>query len=512
MGAEWQGRTQEMSIVQRVGAPRRLCFLAGLLLALGSTTGAGLAQTDPGPPSAIQKFVDAAKPGPDRYGKKVTVLVGSLPTGQTVQWLSPAIKKIFDIDVEVVRVPIGQLSQAIINDVTTGGNYDVLLFPPRMLGDLVADGHLVNLDAYAKKWDPQLNDVFPAYRELYNYLNGGLYTLTMDGDRLELYYRADLFDNAAEKAAFKAKYNYDLAPPKTWQEYLDVAAFFTRPAGATLAGDTLAQPFFGMSEFTRAPDVADWWLNRFAAFGGTYFDENFKPALNTEAGVKATENLKASLAFGPTGILNFGYPESYDAFIQGRTAMVIQWSDVAKGAENPQASKIVGKVGYAQVPGAAIGGGAIRHRSVLAYSRVFGISAKSKVPEAAYRVIQFLHSPEVSNLYVTGFGGIDAFRLSHYADPANWVAQWPKLPAYIANTKASIENGYPELTIPGAVRYQEALGQQIARALAGETSVKDALAETERQWNIITDELDPKLQAGFWQDQIKVWKRIGLAP
>ncbi|MBN9064859.1 MAG: hypothetical protein J0H41_20920 [Rhizobiales bacterium] len=113
---------------------------------------------------------------------------------------------------------------------------------------------------------------------------------------------------------------------------------------------------------------------------------------------------------------------------------------------------------------------------------------------------------------MTGFGGIDAFRLSHYADPANWVAQWPKLPAYIANTKASIENGYPELTIPGAVRYQEALGQQIARALAGETSVKDALAETERQWNIITDELDPKLQAGFWQDQIKVWKRIGLAP
>lgn len=491
-------------------------FAAGLWLGtamLVAVPGAALAQTaeTPAAPEAIQNFVDAAEPGPDQYGEKITVLVGSLPAGQTVQWLSPAIKTIYDIDVEVVRVPIGQLSQSIINDVTTGGNYDVMLFPPRMLGDLVLDGHLVNLDDYAAKWDPQLDDVFPAYRELYNYLDGSLYTLTMDGDRLELYYRADLFGNADEQAAFKAKYGYDLAAPQTWEQYLDVAAFFTRPAGETLAGETLTQPFSGMSEFTRAPDVADWWLNRFAAYGGTYFNDALEPQLNTPAGVAATENLKASLAYGPDGVLNFGYPESYDAFIQGRTAMVIQWSDVAKGAENPQASQIVGKVGYAQIPGADAGDGTIRHRSVMAYSRVFGISAKSKAPEAAYRVIQFLHSPEVSNLYVTGFGGIDPFRISHYADPDNWVAQWPSLPAYIANNEESIRNGFPELTIPGAVRYQDTLGQQIARALAGEVTTEQALAEAERQWNIISDELDTELQTGLWKDQLDVWKRVGLA-
>ena len=257
------------SRISRVfGATRTAAGLALGAAMLAAAAGAAWAQTaEPAVPKAIQAFVDAAQPGPDRYGQKIKVLVGSLPAGQTIQWLSPAIKKIYDIDVEVVRVPIGQLSQSIINDVTSGGNYDVMLFPPRMLGDLVLDGHLVNLDNYAKKWDPQLDDVFPAYRELYNYLNGSLYTLTMDGDRLELYYRTDLFRNAAEQAAFKAKYGYNLAPPQTWDQYLDVAAFFTRPAGATLAGERLAQPFSGMSEFTRAPDVADWWLNRFAATG-----------------------------------------------------------------------------------------------------------------------------------------------------------------------------------------------------------------------------------------------------
>jgi len=38
------------------------------------------------------------------------------------------------------------------------------------------------------------------------------------------------------------------------------------------------------------------------------------------------------------------------------------------------------------------------------------------------------------------------------------------------------------------------------------------LAEAERQWNIISDELDTDLQAGFWKDELEVWKRVGLAP
>ena len=40
------------------------------------------------------------------------------------------------------------------------------------------------------------------------------------------------------KSAFKAKYGYDLKPPTTWQQYSDVAAFFTKGGmyGAPLPG------------------------------------------------------------------------------------------------------------------------------------------------------------------------------------------------------------------------------------------------------------------------------------
>lgn len=43
------------------------------------------------------------------------------------------------------------------------------------------------------------------------------------------YYRADLFEDPEEQAAFEAEYGRELAPPTTFDEYVDIAEFFTRP-------------------------------------------------------------------------------------------------------------------------------------------------------------------------------------------------------------------------------------------------------------------------------------------
>jgi multiple sugar transport system substrate-binding protein len=42
-------------------------------------------------------------------------------------------------------------------------------------------------------------------------------------------YRKDWFEDPKEMAAFKAKYGYNLAPPKNWKELRDIAEFFHRP-------------------------------------------------------------------------------------------------------------------------------------------------------------------------------------------------------------------------------------------------------------------------------------------
>ena len=44
-----------------------------------------------------------------------------------------------------------------------------------------------------------------------------------------LYYQKSLYKDDAKKAAFKTKYGYDLAPPKTFKEFSDQAIFFSNP-------------------------------------------------------------------------------------------------------------------------------------------------------------------------------------------------------------------------------------------------------------------------------------------
>ncbi|MGZ8690975.1 MAG: ABC transporter substrate-binding protein, partial [Aeromicrobium sp.] len=43
-----------------------------------------------------------------------------------------------------------------------------------------------------------------------------------------LFYRTDLFEDPKQKAAFEKKYGYALAAPTDWQQFEDMAAFFTQ--------------------------------------------------------------------------------------------------------------------------------------------------------------------------------------------------------------------------------------------------------------------------------------------
>src|SRR5581483_8305135 len=56
-----------------------------------------------------------------------------------------------------------------------------------------------------------------------------IYADPCEADAVGFAYRKDLFEDPKEKADFKAKYKYDLAPPKTWPQLRDIAEFFTRP-------------------------------------------------------------------------------------------------------------------------------------------------------------------------------------------------------------------------------------------------------------------------------------------
>ncbi len=429
------------------------------------------------------------------------------------EWYEDEFFKKFGVKLKVIGVPFAEVyEKEKIEFVTHSGAYDIVVVFPKFMGDFAGNGYLVDLDEYAKKLDPKMDDVTPGYGELYCKYGGKLYAVPFDGDVLNLYYRKDLFDSGTEKAAFKAGYGYDLKPPATWKEYLEVAKFFTRKKGEKLAGEVLNRDFYGTAFYGQRDWAWAWWGNRFGTLGGVYFDErNMKPAINSKAGVDALNDMIAIKEFCPPDVLAFGYEELKDAFLNGETSMVIQWPCVGKKGADPEQSNVVGKVGVAGVPGGMVKGKLYR-RAMMPCGRVLAVTKDSKYPWEAYQVIQYLTTVTSLDDVSTAETGLDPYRYSHFAQPEAYgmFADVESAKIYLAGVEANMEVGYPELTIPGAAQYEDVLGLEVTKALAGEKSAEVALNAAAKEWTEITKRFGLKEQRKLYQALVKGWREAGL--
>lgn len=421
------------------------------------------------------------------------------------------------ITIEIIEVPFADVYQVLKTEFVAGsGAFDVVTFYPSYIGDFAGNGYLMPLDEMmarepAAVWDPNMDDVLVPFRELYNKWGGQTYALTIDGDVLVLMYRADLFNNEDEKAAFMEQYGRELRPPETWDEWLEVAAFFTRPAGATLAGEVLAQPFYGTAEFGRRGFSYAWYLNRAASNGVKLFDEQMNTDINSPQAVAALQNMIDTLQYAPPDVLNFGYDELRDAFIGGQLAMVVQWTDVPKKASDPTISQIVGNVAVGRVPGYEVGG-EVLHRSTMPVGRVVGVAADSDVPEAAYCVAKHIaYNTSLENVS-TPLTGLDPYRTLHLTHPEAFAPLMglENAQAYLEGLQIALADGYPELFIPGAAQYQDALDIQVNRALAGQATAQEALDAVAATWNDITNTLGRDSQIAFWLQALESYRAVGL--
>lgn len=421
------------------------------------------------------------------------------------------------ITIEITEVPFEDVYQKLKTEfVGQTGAYDVVTFYPAYLGDFASNGYLEPLDDYmsrqpASVWDPHQEDVLAPFRELYNKFGGKTYALTIDGDVLVLQYRTDLFTNADEQAAFKAKYGKDLAPPETWDDWLQIGEFFTRKAGDKLAGETLTQDFFGSAEFAKRGFSFAWFMDRAASTGMTYFDENMKPTINSPESVAALQNMVDTLKNSPPDVLNFGYDELRDVFIQGRAAMVVQWTDVPKKAADPTASVIVGKVGVGRVPGTLVDG-TVNHRSMMPVGRVVAVAADSQVKDAAYCVAKHIAYNRSLEDVSTTLTGLDPYRTSHLENVDAFATLMGKdnAQAYLDGLKQALADGFPEIFIPGSAQYEDALDLEVNRALAGEVTPQEALDSVAAKWDEITDTLGRDSQIAVWKQALDSYRALGL--
>lgn len=230
-----------------------------------------------------------------------------------------------------------------------------------------------------------------------------LYTLPWHDGPECLIYRRDLFEDPAEQDAFSSRYGYELKAPVTWQQYTDIARFFTRPE----------KNLYG-TMFAGFPDghntLYDFALQLWSR-GGDLEDKNGAAKLDTPEAVAALDFYR-----GTIDDRSLCYPDaqkldstrSGDVFLSGSVALMVNWFGFAARCDRP-GSPLRGKVSIAPIP-ADTGKPAVS----LSVFWTLGIGTGSKHKQAAFDFIHFLMQPELDKGIVKH--GTVGVRLSTWRD------------------------------------------------------------------------------------------------
>ncbi|NLJ04841.1 MAG: extracellular solute-binding protein, partial [Exilispira sp.] len=301
-----------------------------------------------------------------------------------------------------------------------------------------------------------------------------------------MHYRKDLFDHPEEKENFLTKYGYELKVPETYDQFRDVAEFFTRKAGEKLAGKTLTADFYGTSHSNK-PTAFLWYdfVNYLMAFGADniYDPETLKPTFNSPEAIAAGKYYVSLVPFLPPGHMTMSSGESTAMFAEGSVAMIIEYFQrVIDMGFNPEKSKVFDKIDFGLCPSVQ----GIEGREHAAHFggnciSLYGLSANK---EAAYKTIELAFSaPIIKKVFLekyTPYGWIPP-RPSVLEDPES-IAAVP-LMKNITKRLLDPENVYyfEMPTLPEYYASIDICGAALSSALAGETDVETAFNKAQEE-------------------------------
>jgi multiple sugar transport system substrate-binding protein len=203
------------------------------------------------------------------------------------------------------------------------------------------------------------------------------------------------------------------------------------------------------------------WTNFFLNYGGEFLDAKGNILTDGPEAIEATKLYQRLLTkVAPPGVAGFNWMESMAAFTQGRAAMWIDGVGWAPPVEDANASRVVGKVGYALVPAGPKG------QYSATYGDGIGVAQASKNKEAAYLYCQWAVSKLMGSRLLQTGGGVP-FRNSILNDEG--VRRGVKMPpewldSVVGSAKIS-KLGLP-VVIPVA-EFRDLVGAAITATLSG---------------------------------------------
>jgi multiple sugar transport system substrate-binding protein len=369
--------------------------------------------------------------------------------------------------------PVDQFRAKTLVEFTAGtGNIDVFMtMPAQETLKYSRAGWLQPVDEFLK--DPSItapdynwNDFMAKTTESMTY-GGKIYGPPVTVENASLIYRKDILQK------------YNIKVPTTLDE-LEAAAKALN--GKPMSDD--GQPGYGIVNRGKRASATSMFAGMLHAMGGTWLTPNREPAINSEEAIKALDMWGRLLRlYGQPGPEGQDWYEVTSIYSQGKAAFYLEANVLWTVIEDPQKSKVVGKVGYALYPKGPKG----QPGSTVA---TWGLSMpkSSKNQKAAWLFMQWASNRD-QTLRLQNTIGLLGCRESVWSDPKGRA----KVPADLAESLAQGSKIGTPLWNPPVVAVAEvrdAIGAAIVTSIQGgdvraaankaAADMKRILAETEK--------------------------------
>ncbi len=379
-----------------------------------------------------------------------------------------------DINLEWVTLEENVLRQRVTQDIAAGGGqFDVLTIGMYETPIWAANDWLVPLDDLGADYDA--DDILPAMRAGLSY-DGKLYGAPFYGESSMVMYRTDLMEKAG----------MEMPQAPTWDFIAEAARAMTDKENEIYGICLRGKAGWG-ENMAFITTVAN-------SFGARWFDENWKPQLDTPEWKEAVTfyyNLMQDA--GPPGASTNGFNENLSLFQQGKCGMWIDATVAASFVTNPTDSTVADKVGFALAPDTGKG-----KRANWLWAWALAIPAGTDAEEAAKKFVAWATSRDYLELVAEKEGWANVppgSRTSLYEN-----AEYQKVP-FAAMTLESIKAADPNNPTVGDVPYVgiqyvaipewagigTSAGQEFSAMLAGQQTPEEAL---EKAQTLVTDEME----------------------
>jgi multiple sugar transport system substrate-binding protein len=400
--------------------------------------------------------------------------------------LAPMFEEATGINIDFELTSWDEMYEKEIKDMEAGaGVYDFVYIEQDIIFGALERDWLTDLTQLAAD-NPDLvypdNDVgdFTSFADNFLGDDGHLYGFPFEAFLKTYIYRKDLFEDPDIQAAFKEQYGWDLRPAVNWDEYLQIAEFFTK------WGEETGEEFWGtvvtaaahpamtyeiIETIWPAWGVYNWGINM----------DNLK-ATSANGGAADSPRAKEALAYwvdmlenAPPEARMSTWDEVAASFAGGRTAQgFIYLENLGWMALDEDRSLVTGNIGVAMPPlYPGVINDAAQQQGYVGYydGGALGIPHSSNNKEAAFLWLQWMARKDFQGDHAVSAGRIT--RNSTFDDPLVVEAD-PKMSNYftLMSTGGPLFKGAPPF--PFHRQLFEVYFLNFTKAFAGELTPDEA--------------------------------------